>query len=121
MAVTITTQTIGTTNRIVRDTAATNTAVLNITGTTGKVYFVHIDNSANSNSLYLKLWDALAVTVGTTVPDYVLRVNPSSVKQYAFTAGLNFTAGVSYAVVDSGGTAGTTAPGTPISIWMITN
>ena len=85
------------------------------------MYFVHIDNSANSNSLYLKLWDATAVTVGTTVPDYVLRVNPSSVKQYLFTAGLNFTAAISYAVVDSGGTAGTTAPGTPISLWMITN
>ena len=121
MAITLTRQTVGTTNRTVRDTAATNTAVLNVTGTTGKLYFIHIDNTANSNSLYVKFWDALSVTVGTTVPDYVFRVNPSSVKQYLFTAGLNFTVGMSYAVVDSGGTAGTTAPGTPISLWTITN
>ena len=39
-----------------------------LTGTTGTVYTIFIDNTSGSGRNYLKLYDALDVTHGTTTP-----------------------------------------------------
>ena len=120
MAVTLTNQTVGTTNRIVKDTSATNTAVLNVTGGPGTVYLLFINNAANSHGTYVKFYDTTdAVVVGTTVPDYIFLIAGSSIQQYAFTGGNKFLNGISYAAVREAGTAGTTAPGSAVLTWLI--
>jgi len=122
MAITITNQTIGLTNRVLKDTAVTNTAVTNVTGASGSLYLLYANNTANSNAIYIKLYDSVETpVVGTTVPDYVFMIDASSSQQIVMTAGTAFANGISYTAVDSGGTAGTTAPSTPLTVWMVTS
>ena len=121
MAITITNQSIGLTNRVLKDTAVTNTAVTNVTGAPGSLYLMYANKTANSNAIFIKFYDTVdAPTVGTTVPDYVFRIDPSSSQQFIMTAGTVFSNGISYTAVDSGGTAGTTAPANPLTVWMVT-
>ena len=122
MAITITNQTIGLTNRVLKDTAVTNTAVTNVTGTSGSVYLFYANNAANSHATYIKFYDTVdAPTVGTTVPDYVFMIDASSSQQFIMTAGTAFANGISYTAVREGGTAGTTAPANALTVWMVTS
>ena len=44
------------------------------------LYELELDNTANSAASYLKIYNTGTVTVGTTVPDWVIMV-PASVKE----------------------------------------
>lgn len=65
--------------------------------------------------LYLKLFDNVNPTLGTTAPDFVFMI-PSSGTQASFDipvnggAGIKFNNGLSYAIVTTGGTGGTAGP-----------
>lgn len=99
-----------------KDSANTNAAIV-VKGSSGTLYVIHIDNSALAAVAYVKLYDtASAVTVGTTVPDWVFRI-PASV-QLAITlmGGVAFANGLQVATVTTGGTAGTTAVATPPTV-----
>lgn len=121
MAITITTQTSGLTNRILYDTAAGDGAVVNATGAPGTLYFFFANN-ASGNTVYLKFYDTAApVTVGTTVPDYVFQIEASAGRQYILPGGTTFATGISYCCVREGGTAGTTAPAASVAVWLVTS
>jgi len=121
VAITITNQTAGLTNRVLYDTAATNTAAVNVTGAPGTLYFFYANN-ASGNTVYLKFYDtAAAVTVGTTVPDYVFQIEASTNRQYILPGGTTFGTGISYCCVREGGTAGTTAPASSVAVWLVTS
>ena len=122
MAITISSQTTGVTNRVLKDTAVTNAVVSNVTGAPGSIYLVYADNSANAFDVFLKFYDTTAaVTLGTTAPDYVFLIDASSRLQFIMPGGTAFTSGISYACVDDGGTSGTSAPGSGIPVWMVTS
>lgn len=99
-----------------QDTANTNGAIV-IKGSAGTIYTLYIDNSALAAVIYVKLYDtAAAVTVGTTVPDWVFKVPASVVRPVVWTPGIAFSAGLQVATVTTGGTAGTIAPATPPTV-----
>lgn len=99
-----------------QDTANTNAAVV-VKGSSGTIYLIEIDNTALASVVYVKLYDtASAVTVGTTVPDWVFKVSASVNQSFTFVAGEAFSGGLQVATVTTGGTAGTTAPATPPTV-----
>lgn len=99
---------------LVVDTDADNTGQANTTGSTGTLHVVDVDNTANGAASYVKFYDATSVTVGTTVPDLVLKVPASVRRQFVMPGGIAFATGFSHACVTAGGTAGTTSPGSAV-------
>jgi len=99
-----------------QDTANTNGAIV-IKGSAGTLYLISVDNASLASVIYVKLYDtAAAVTVGTTVPDWVFKISASIIQPIVFVPGIAFSAGLQVATVTAGGTAGTSAPGTPPTI-----
>ena len=104
------------------DTAASSTEV-EVSSSSVTVHQVRIVNTANTTKLYLKLYNlaASSLTVGTNNPDVILPVEGSTSVEYAFDPGIAFGTALSYAVVTSAGTAGTSAPSTAITIELLTS
>lgn len=93
-----------------QDTANANAAVV-VKGSSGTVYLIYVDNTATAALTYVKLYNtAGAVTVGTTVPDWVFQITASIVQPIVFAPGIAFSAGLQVASVTAGGTAGVTSP-----------
>ena len=95
-----------------KDTVSANAAV-SIKASSGTLYVIHVDNSANAaEAEFIKLFDSAgAVTVGTTVPDWVIKVPAAFVGNVLIaTEGIAFASGLQLATVTAGGTAGTTSP-----------
>ena len=97
------------------------TACTNATGASGVLYLVDIDNTGNAlETVYLKVYDNAAPTVGTTDPDWVLKVKGGERKTYAVPDGIAFDNAPSFAAVQSAGTPGTTGPTNPIPVTFLT-
>ena len=81
-------------------------------GSSGKIFKVEIDNTANTAAVFVKLWDTTgSVTVGTTDPHFTFKCPASALRVYSCPSGAAFAAGAKAAcVTDGGGTAGTTSP-----------
>lgn len=95
-----------------QDTINANAAVA-IKGSSGTLYVIHVDNSANAAAAsFIKLYDsAAAVTVGTTVPDWVIKVPGAFVGNVLIaTTGIAFGSGLQVATVTVGGTGGVVSP-----------
>ena len=104
------------------DTAASSGEV-EVSNASITVHQVRIVNTANATKLYLKLYNltTASLTVGTNAPDVILPVEASSSVEYAFDPGIAFGTALSYAVVSNAGTGGTSAPGTAITIELLTS
>jgi hypothetical protein len=102
------------------DTAASGTEV-EASSSAITVHQVRIVNTANTTKLYLKCYNlaASSLTVGSNNPDLILPVEASSSVEYSFHPGVVFGTALSYAVVTAGGTAGTTGPGTAITVEIL--
>ena len=119
MAASITVQNNALGAKVVEDTAVTATAVTNVIGSTGTLYYVEVDNTNNSAASYLKIWDHASPTVGTTAPNMVLRA-PASTREYiVFPTGIAFATAISYACVTAAGTGGTGSPSSAVTIRLI--
>lgn len=106
--------------KLIEETVATSTPNKSVTGESGKIYQVDIDNSGNSdNAAYLKIYDNGNPIVGTTAPDYIFKVGVNQRRSIVIVDGLDFSI-LSFAVVVSGGTAGTTSPTNPVIVKMVT-
>lgn len=83
---------------------------------------VNVDNSLNDALTYLKLYNALAPSVGTTVPEEIIQVDNEEDLSYSLNggAGLAFETGLSIACVTAGGTAGATGPGAAVLVTVET-
>ena len=122
MAITTNNQGTNLGKRLVKDTAVTNSVVHNVTGASGSIHSIFVDNSALGAIVYLKFWDqATTVTLGTTDPVLCFMIPASSREVLNFPDGLAFTTAISYACVQTPGTAGTAAPATPPTIYLITS
>jgi hypothetical protein len=77
------------------------------------VYAIEVDNSLNAaEAEYLKLYNAAEgdVTVGTTVPDFVLYIPAAAVFNLVIPAGLVFGTALTIAASTTGGTIATADP-----------
>jgi hypothetical protein len=108
------------TKLIVNDDAD-ETSNNSVTGASGSIYQLEIDNTNNSdNPAYLKIYDNASPVVGTTAPDFIFKAAISKTMSLAIPSGLPFNS-LSFAVVVSGGTAGTTGPTNPVIVRMVTS
>lgn len=92
-----------------------------VKASSGAIYAIIVDNSANAAASYLKLWDAASgdVTVGTTAPDWVFKI-PASVKRtIPIPEGLAFGTALTAACVTTAGTAGTTNPSSDVDASIV--
>ena len=122
MAATGNNQKTGVTYRIFSDDAAHQQK--NVAGGRCTLYTVFIQNAWTSGPIWLKLYDSVEPTFGTTAPTHIFRINNSgsTVREvFSFPAGLPFVNGLSYALVQTSSTAGTTAPGTSSPVRLITS
>lgn len=106
--------------KLIVDDDAGASARTSVTGAAGLLYQIDVDNSANvDNAAFLKIFDSANPTVGTTAPDYIFKVPVNQRRGLVIPEGVAFT-NLSFAVVVSGGTAGTTAPTNPVIVRMVT-
>lgn len=120
-AVTVTPQSSPVAAKLIVDTDADGTAENNMTGTTGSIYMIDVDNSANGAASYLKLYDAAAPTIGTTAPDWIFKIAASTRSVIGCPGGLAFGTAISMACVTAGGTAGTTNPTSNVIARLMTS
>lgn len=104
------------------DTAMGNTAD-GVKSSSAVIFSISINNSANGSAVYVKLFNLASgsVVVGTTAPDEVIYVPGSAiVTQNYFTSGSTpgktFGTALSAICVTTGGTAGSTAPSSNVSV-----
>jgi|1_EtaG_2_1085319.scaffolds.fasta_scaffold35972_1 hypothetical protein len=101
---------------LIDDPQANSTPQHDVTGGTGPIHLVRINNVNNAYKVYVKFYDlAAGVTVGTTVPHMIVFAPPNKDVQWNFN-GVPFTTGISYACVIEAGTAGTTSPAADVAI-----
>lgn len=105
--------------KLVVDDEADEVAKIAVTGAAGNLYQVDVDNEANAAASYLKVYDAASPTVGTTAPDFIFRVAAGQRRGLVIPDGWYFSY-LSFAVVTSGGTAGTTGPTSAVTVRMVT-
>tara|TARA_R110000765_G_scaffold47073_9_gene96900 strand:+ start:261 stop:632 length:372 start_codon:yes stop_codon:yes gene_type:complete len=122
MAVTVTNQANPIANKLVQDTDADEVGAFNTTGAAGTLYYLEVDNTANSGqTVYLKMSeDVTGITVGTTAPHYAFMLKGGARRSFVFPVGLVFSAGFSHWCVTGAGTAGTTAPTNPVVVRYLT-
>tara|TARA_R110002110_G_scaffold144795_2_gene334127 strand:+ start:831 stop:1199 length:369 start_codon:yes stop_codon:yes gene_type:complete len=106
-------------DRYVVQTSATATPDNAVAGAAGILLQVDIDNTANTDAVYVKLWNHAGPTVGTTAPEWVFKC-PASVRRiFSCTPGSNFATNLSLACVTTGGTAGTTSPTNAVTVRLL--
>src|SRR3990167_3473614 len=114
-AVTVSPQSNQIATKLIYDADVNATGENDMTGTSGILYMVDIDNTANGAASYIKLYDALSPTIGTTAPDWIFKVAASVRRVLAITEGFAFT-NLSMAGLTAGGTAGTTGPTSDVAV-----
>lgn len=102
------------------ETVANNTAAA-ISTVSSTLYLVEINNTLNTVNSFVKLYNVASgsVTVGTTDPYVILRVQASTKVTYHFDQGIAFGAAITLACVNSPGTAGTTSPTASVTVEFI--
>ena len=118
MAVTGNNQKTSVTYRIFHDSDAED--VDNIAGGSYSLYSAFIHN-ADSNPVWLKLYDAVDPTYGTTAPSHIFRIEATSREVFTWPTGLAFSNGLSYAVVTTNSTGGTTHPSSAAALRLVTS
>ena len=94
----------------------------NVTGTTGRFYMVDIDNIGNPTAAsYVKFYDHLNPSVGTTAPEWCFKIDAGVRRQYVIPEGMAYAIGLSVATVTTPGTAGTVAPTSTVKVWIATS
>lgn len=107
--------------RLVQETVANATSKNNVTGTTGVIYMIDVDNTANVTAVYLKIWDSVGPTVGTTPADWVFKIAASVRTVLSIpTAGLPFAIGLSFAVVTGADQGNAGNPASAVLVRMAT-
>ena len=103
------------------DTAVTNTAVANASGSSGTVtlFYVEIDNTANTATSYLKMVRAATATPSSTAPDTIMSV-PGGTKQY-FATGMDQTYITYWATSTAANSTSQTAPTTALTVRFLLN
>ena len=106
-----------------RNIQATPNATADNAVVSGTVYInsVVIDNTNNASAAsYFKAYDASAPTVGTSAPDFCIKVGGAEKLYINFQKNRpKFTTALSFACVTAGGTGGTTSPTSSVPVGMV--
>jgi len=108
-------------NKIFQDTNIANTKV-GVASSSVTLHFIELDNTANAGEdNYLKLYNLASgsVTVGTTVPDWVLEVRQGAKLSLPILGGHVFNTALTIACVTAGGDGGTTSPGSAVIVRIV--
>lgn len=108
-------------SQLFQDTDNENASIV-VKASSGTFYVVYVDNSANAGAAsYVKLYNSNgSVTVGTTVPDWVLMAPGAFVGDImVVTGGVAFSTGLQVSTVTTGGTAGTTSPSSAVVVRIV--
>ena len=99
------------------DTAVTNTAVANASASSGTctLYYVEVDNSANTATTYLKMVRAASATPSSTGPDTILSAPGGTVVYFAFPTGMDHLYLTYWATSTAANGTSQTAPSTAIT------
>ena len=81
---------------------------------------MEIDNSANNDDVYFKMYDSISPVVGEDDPDIIIRCVGNEKTEVAIIKGMEFN-DLSFAVVAESGTAGTTNPANAVEVKMVTS
>ena len=101
-------------------------ASVNVTGSTGVIYLVEVDNEANSHAVYLKIRDATTATSSTSTangagtPDYSFKVPAFTQTCFTMPSGVAFTTGLSMWCTTSAAVGTTASPTNPVIVKLIT-
>ena len=85
------------------------------------VYSMHLNNAANSGSVYVKCYNNTSGALGTDNPELIFRLFGTQVLDVVFPTGLTFATGLCIACVDTVGTAGTSNPGSAVIARLVTS
>lgn len=83
------------------------------------LFLVEVDNSAGSIEVFTKIYNvSSAPSVGTTAPHDIIRTPAGAVnpRTYGLGEGVTHGTGIFIATVTTGGTGGTTAPTSSVSV-----
>jgi hypothetical protein len=122
MALTVSDVSIPLVHKIIEDTDSNSTAQENVAGTSGALYSIDIDNTANGAASYVKLHDGLpdgGIVVGTTEPDWIFRVGASTTANYLIPDGIPFSTALNMWTVIEDGTGGTTSPSSAVTVQLL--
>jgi hypothetical protein len=109
-----------------RTCTGSNGATTNITGGTGSIFMIEIDNEANSSASYLKVRDNVAVTPGTTAdngvgtPHFTFKAPAFKKITYVIPGGAAFTQGLSMWCVTGTAVGNTSDPSSSVIVKLIT-
>ena len=116
---------------VIEDKTANATAQNNVTGAAATLFGAYIDNTLNSTTVYLKIYNHASPTVGTTAPDFSFMCPAGKAVQYTWMGGVAMSTAISYACVAetaslvtgdaplAGGTAGTTSPEKDVTVRIL--
>ena len=100
-------------------TDASAAAVVIVKASSGVIYELELDNTANAAVTYLRLYNATSATLGSTQYDALVMV-PASVKiTLVYPSGVTFGTGICYAAGTSATLATTTAPSSAFAIKLV--
>ena len=121
MTLSVSTQVSPVGTKLIKQNDADENANNDVTGTSGTIYMIELDNSGNpTETVYLKIYDSAAPTIGTTAPNIIVPAPANQRVTLASPEGLAFT-NLSFCVVTTAGTAGSTGPSNTVSVNMITS
>lgn len=106
------------------DVLANATPELDIGGAPVTAFVAAIDNTQNNTPSYFKVYNNASPTVGTTAPEWVFKCPAGERRVQAFGSrgtGRALSTALSFAVVTTGGTAGSTSPTNPVGVQLATN
>lgn len=94
---------------------------ISVKGSAGVMHSITIDNSANVAVSYVKMWDLAvgSVTIGTTVPDWIIKMPASTKRTIPIPDGLAFATGLSVATTTTALLAGATSPASAVAIGIV--
>ena len=107
---------------LIVDFDADNSVEAHVTGnTSGSLYLVEIDNTANAtDTAYLRIKDAQSAgAAGTLVPTWMFKAPPGAKASYAMSEGQAYSTGVTLWCTSSNAAEDTTAPTSAVIVKLI--
>ena len=95
MAITITQLSTQFIDIMTSDTDVDDTVRIDITQQPSTIHFIEVINGISSTAIWLKLFDTTEVTLGTTQPQFIMKVAAGATEQLVIADGMAFASGIS--------------------------
>ena len=106
--------------KIVEDASITAaSAHTNVTTSPGRLFSVQIDNTSSGSIVYVKLFDGASPTLGTSVPQHVLKCEALKKHTYQIPYGIAFTELSFWATSNARQTGTQSAPAATVGVRLV--